>query len=109
MTKYEIGDKFVAEITDIDENGMGVAYTLNDFYLCNETTLNHFELMEIAPLSREEEKPQAEKVTYTPEDLISRIKRANDILSNLITAYVEMTNTINHIPDIDDRLEELSL
>jgi hypothetical protein len=61
------------------------------------------------PLSEEVKEDKPEKKTYTPEDLLERISRANVILGELIKTYVEATQTINHIPAIDERLEELSL
>lgn len=29
MAKYNVGDKFLATITDVDDSGMGTLYTLN--------------------------------------------------------------------------------
>jgi len=110
MTKYQIGDRFVAEITDVDEQGMGVAYTLNDNFVCNEYTLDMFELQEIVPLSKELEIKSEEKKTYTPEDLKNRIFMLSKLLAQTIEKYEEITTVLNAgIPNLDQTLKDLSL
>lgn len=108
MAKYKVGDRFVVTITNVDDTGMGVVYTLNDAIYANTTQLREFEYQE-PTLSESVSCPAEEKKTYTPEDLLERIARANSILSELIKTYIEVTQTVNHIPDIDERIEELSL
>ena len=110
MAKYEIGDKFQVEIVDVDESGMGVAYTLSNDMIVTDAHLDKsIMIWTNEPLSEEVKEDKSEKKTYTPEDLLERISRANVILGELIKTYVEATQTINHIPAIDERLEELSL
>ena len=108
MAKYEVGDRFEVEITSVDSQGMGDLYWLNEIIMVNELQLKQLEMIE-TPLSEPVGPDEPEKKTYTPEDLLERISRANIILGELIKTYVEMMQTVNHIPAIDDRLEDLSL
>ena len=87
---------------------MGTIYRLNDILFADTHQLDEMEIEEptlLEPVSI----PVEEKKTYTPEDLLERISKANVILNELIKTYVEMAQTVNHIPAIDERLEELSL
>ena len=108
MAKYEVGDRFEVEITSVDSQGMGDLYWLNEIIMVNELQLKQLEMIE-TPLSESVENSEPEKKTYTPEDLLERISRANIILGELIKTYVETMQTVNHIPAIDNRLEDLSL
>jgi len=108
MAKYGVGDRFLTTITAVDDTGMGTVYTLDDVILANDMQLEQME-MQYVPFQQETESPVEEKKTYTSQDLLERISRANTILNELIKTYIEVTTTVNHIPDIDDRLEELSL
>ena len=108
MAKYKVGDRVIATITAVDDSGMGTIYRLNDILFADTHQLDEMEIEEptlLEPVSSLTE----EKKTYTPEDLLERISRANVILNELIKTYVEMAQTVNHIPAIDERLEELSL
>lgn len=108
MAKYEVGDRFEVEVTTVDDSGLGTIYWLNEKIMVNELQLNELEKLEV-PLSEPVAPNEPVKRTYTPEDLLERISRANVILGELIKTYVEAAQTINHIPAIDSTLEDLSL
>lgn len=108
MAKYKVGDRVIATITAVDDSGMGTIYRLNDILFADTHQLDEMEIEE-PTLSEPVSSPVEEKKTYTPEDLLERISRANVILNGLIKTYVEMAQTVNHVPAIDERLEELSL
>ena len=98
MAEYEVGDSFIATITNV-----------NDSLYANKFQLTEMEYLEKPTLSEVSSPKEEMKKTYTSEDLLERIARANNILNELIKIYVEVTQTVNHIPDIDNRIEELSL
>lgn len=108
MAKYEVGDRFEVEVTTVDDSGLGTIYWLNEKIMVNELQLNELEKIEVS-LSEPVAPSEPVKRTYTPEDLLERISRANIILGELIKTYVETMQTVNHIPAIDNRLEDLSL
>lgn len=107
MSKYKIGDRFIVEITDLDDGGMGTAYTLNGSMFATDAHLDVFELL--PPLSQETDKPIERPKTYTSKDIFRRIKSASALLNDLLQVYAEMTDCIDNIDVIDKKIEELSL
>ena len=108
MAKYEVGDSFVVTITEVDEAGMGIAYTLNDSAYISERDMDCFE--KITPLSedvKEEEKPQT---PHTPEDLLSRIHMLSNLLTQTIEKYVDIKGCLEvGIDELDAQIERLRL
>lgn len=108
MSKYEIGDRLVVEITDIDEGGMGTAYVLNNKIFVTDADLDLCEIL--PPLSELREEPEKDPKTYTPDDLMIRIKQLSTILKETIDKYIELKYALQDgIPNLDDTIERLSL
>lgn len=110
MTKYQVGDSFITTITEVDNLGMGVAYTLNDSLIAAESQLDNMELFKISPLSNESNLAKTENKTYTPEDLLFRIEKLTKLLQEATEKYVEIRKSLDvGVPSIDKQIEELSL
>lgn len=109
MAKYNVGDKFVATITDVDDSGMGTLYTLNGCLNVSFHELDKMELQEL-PLSEEVDIPKAEEKTYTPEDLMSRILTLSRLLNETIDKYLDIKAVLETgVPNLDEQIERLSL
>ena len=107
MTKYQVGDMFVATITEVDEQGMGIAYTLNDSLIAVESQLNNMEMFEPQPFTADD---NANKQVYTPEDLLFRIEKLSNLLQVTIEKYIQIRKSLDvGVPSIDTQIEELSL
>lgn len=107
MTKYQVGDMFVATITEVDEQGMGIAYTLNDSLIAVESQLNRMEMFESQPFTADD---NANKQVYTPEDLLFRIEKLSNLLQVTIEKYIQIRKSLDvGVPSIDTQIEELSL
>ena len=106
MAKYNVGDKFLATITDVDDSGMGTLYTLNG---CLNVSFHELDKMEF-PLSEEVDTPKAEEKTYTPEDLMSRILTLSRLLNETIDKYLDIKAVLETgVPNLDEQIERLSL
>lgn len=107
MTKYQVGDMFLATITEVDEQGMGIAYTLNDSLIAVESQLNNMEMFEPQPFTADD---NANKQVYTPEDLLFRIEKLSNLLQVTIEKYIQIRKSLDvGVPSIDTQIEELSL
>lgn len=101
--KYQVGDRFEVEITDIDETGMGKMFYLNDCVGVTEKQLDRFDFKdtpfpEVANIKKVE-KPKE----YTLESLKVRIFRLSKLLANSIEAYENMSKGIEAVSnDIDN-------
>lgn len=101
--KYQTGDRFEVEITDIDETGMGKMFYLNDCVGVTEKQLDRFDFKdtpfpEVANIKKVE-KPKE----YTLESLKVRIFRLSKLLANSIEAYENMSKGIEAVSnDIDN-------
>lgn len=109
MAKYEVGDSFIATITAVDDTGMGTVYALNTITQVGDLQLDQMEYLEKLALSDVTDEPKEERKTYTSMDLLRRIRRTSELLSDLISVYSQMTDCLEHLDAIDNRIEELSL
>lgn len=106
--KYEIGDSFIVTITEVDDAGMGIAYTLNDSAYISEKDIDCFE--KITPLSNNEKPEEKNQTPHTPEDLLSRIHMLSGLLHQTIEKYVDIKGTLEvGIDNLDEQIERLSL
>lgn len=112
MTKYHVGDSFIVTITSIDEQGLGVAYTLNESLIAAEMQLDQMERLDVTEMLKEKgiEVKKTESKEYTPEDLLFRIEKMSKILGEMIERYSTIRKQLDvGCPNIDKQIEELSL
>jgi hypothetical protein len=101
--KYQIGDRFEIEITDIDETGMGKMFYLNDCVGVTEKQLDRFDFKdtpfpEVANIKKVERPKE-----YTLDSLKVRIFRLSKLLANSIEAYENMSKGVEAVSnDIDN-------
>lgn len=94
--KYQIGDRFEVEITDIDDLGVGIMYYLNDCIGVTEKQLDKFEFKD-TPFEGVVKKP--ERKEYTLDGLREKIFRLSKMLSKSIEAYENMKMGIEAVSD----------
>ncbi len=101
MGKYNIGDRFEMDLTDIKDSGMGTVYEFNYEFQISEKNMD-----KLIPLSEEEQ--DCETITaHTLEDLKNRIMYLSKTLSAAIDTYWQSTEQIeNTIAAIDSIPEE---
>ena len=88
MGKYNVGDRFIVEITDVSTTGMGTVIYLNDSVAVNEKQLDNFE--KLLPVESVEQNISVKKSTYTLEDMQERVYRLSSALSKAIGRLHEM-------------------
>lgn len=105
MAKYKVGEQFIVTITQVDETGMGVTFTLDDSMITTEPVLNMLQRYE-KPSSLPVEPPKEDKPReYTLDELKERIFVLSDLLHKATTAYRESASKVKDSIDAVDRLE----
>ena len=99
MSKYKIGDKFVAEITDLDDSGMGTIYWLNERLRVYDDDLGTMEMMAPVEAVESAEKPQT---AHTLDDLRNRVFTLSKLLANAIESYEKVKTEVNGAVDYID-------
>ena len=106
MAKYNVGDRFITTITDIDDTGMGTIYTLDHALYANDLQLSEMEVESLAPFEAAEDKPKE----YTAEELKERIFKIIDVLNRVTEEYRRVQGTLNlAVPNADADIDRLSL
>lgn len=100
MAKYQVGDTFLCEITEVDESGMGTLYVLSESLNANETVLNNFE--RVSGVQKKVSKPK--KKEYTPEDLKNQIFALSKMLADTVETYQRITQQSNEVGATADAL-----
>lgn len=90
MSKYEVGDRFIVEVTKIDSGGMGTVIYLDEAIMVTEKQLDGLEVYAYTPLSKETEEKEPKKDTYTLEDLQERIMKLNMLLGDFVKKYKDL-------------------
>lgn len=101
MAKYEAGNKFVVNITEVDDSGMGTLYWLNGVMMCNDKQLDKF-----IPLSDEELPMAAPKKAHTLDDLRNRIFLLSKTLAEVIEEYEKAKSRVDIACEIADSVIE---
>ena len=110
MSKYEIGDRFIVTITNVDDGGMGTEYVLDDQMVVSDFVLDRLEMAEIAPFSSDGEMPVSGDKTYTPDDLLSRILYLCNLLNETTQKYCDMKGILDEgIKNLDKVIEDMRL
>lgn len=105
MAKYKIGEQFIVTITQVDETGMGVTFTLDDSMITTEPVLNMLQRYK-KPSSLPVEPPKEDKPReYTLDELKERIFVLSDLLHKATTAYRESASKVKDSIETVDRLE----
>lgn len=105
MAKYKVGEQFIVTITQVDETGMGVTFTLDDSMITTEPVLNMLQRYE-KPSSLPVEPPKEDKPReYTLDELKERIFVLSDLLHKATTAYRESASKLKDSIEAVDRLE----
>lgn len=100
--KYQVGDRFEVEITDIDETGMGKMFYLNDCVGVTANQLDRFDFKD-TPFPGVVKKVEEPK-EYTLDSLRDRIFRLSKLLSNSIEAYENMAKGVKTVSDDIDNM-----
>ena len=103
---YNVGDKFIVEITDISDSGMGTVYYLDDILTVTDKNIGKLE--KYTPVTETAKKPKAKK-THTPEELRDKIFALSALLASTIETYHAITSELNgagsaidHALEVDD-------
>ena len=105
MAKYKVGEQFIVTITQVDETGMGVTFTLDDSMITTEPVLSMLQRYEKRP-SLPVEPPKDDKPReYTLDELKERIFVLSDLLHKATTAYRESASKLKDSIEAVDRLE----
>lgn len=105
MSEYNVGDRFLVEITEIDDSGMGTTYWLNDRIRAYNDDLA---IMEMIPPVEEETSSEQPKATHTLDDIRNRIMILSKLLANSIETYEKVKQEINGAVDyIDSVIEDM--
>lgn len=109
MAKYKVGEQFIVTITQVDETGMGVTFTLDDSMITTEPVLSMLQRYEKYPRihpSMPVEPPKDDKPReYTLDELKERIFVLSDLLHKATTAYRESASRLKDSIEAVDRLE----
>ena len=105
MAKYKIGEQFIVTITQVDETGMGVTFTLDDSMITTEPVLNMLQRYEKRPSLPVEPSKEDKPREYTLDELKERIFVLSDLLHKATTAYRESASKVKDSIDAVDRLE----
>lgn len=107
MSKYQIGDKFIVEITNIDSKGMGTVIYLDDSIPVTEKQLDVLEQYSSVPLSSNSKSQKPKNDTHTLEELRERIMRLNIILGECVKKYKDLKAQTSEVCQIlDAEIEE---
>lgn len=105
MSKYNLGDKFIVEITDLDDSGMGTIYWLNERLRAYDDDLGCFEMIAPVEEMKMDEQPKA---THTLDDLRNRVIVLSKMLANAIESYEKVKSEVNGAVDyIDSVISEM--
>lgn len=105
MAKYKVGEQFIVTITQVDETGMGVTFTLDDSMITTEPVLSmlqRYEKPSSLPVEPSKEDTPRE---YTLDELKERIFVLSDLLHKATTAYRESASKLKDSIEAVDRLE----
>lgn len=105
MAKYKVGEQFIVTITQVDETGMGVTFTLDDSMITTEPVLNMLQRYEKRPSLPVEPLKEDKPREYTLDELKERIFVLSDLLHKATTAYRESASKVKDSIDAVDRLE----
>lgn len=106
MSKYKVGDKFVCEITEVDDSGMGTFYWFNDRIRVYNEDLDS---LVFAGATVEEVQPDiTEEKTHTLESLKERVFILSKLLANTIESYEKVQKEVNGAVEyIDSVINEM--
>lgn len=85
---YKLGDQFIATISEVNDTGMGVTYTLNDAILVNANQLVNLKPCVDRPNKPVDELKDEKPKEYTPEELLERIFVIMKLLNKTTEAYL---------------------
>ena len=107
MSKYQVGDKFIVEITNIDSKGMGTVIYLDDSIPVTEKQLDVLEQYSNVPLSNNAKSQKPKNDTHTLEELRERIMRLNIVLGECVKKYKDLKAQTSEVCQIlDAEIEE---
>ena len=107
MSKYQVGDKFIVEITNIDSKGMGTVIYLDDSIPVTEKQLDVLEQYLNVPLSVKSGSQKPKNDTHTLEELRERIMRLNIVLGECVKKYKDLKAQTSEVCQIlDAEIEE---
>lgn len=107
MSKYQVGDKFIVEITNIDSKGMGTVIYLDDSIPVTEKQLDVLEQYSTVPLSNNAKNQKPKNDTHTLEELRERIMRLNIVLGECVKKYKDLKAQTSEVCQIlDAEIEE---
>lgn len=107
MSKYQVGDKFIVEITNIDSKGMGTVIYLDDSIPVTEKQLDVLEQYSTVPLSSNSKSQKSKNDTHTLEELRERIMRLNIVLGECVKKYKDLKAQTSEVCQIlDAEIEE---
>ena len=102
MAKYSVGDKFICEVTEVDDGGMGNLYILNSKVMIAEKDLENLEYVKPSPV-REDKVSQPKKTAHTPAELRERIFQLSKLLAESIENYQRIMTAVNeNVETIDN-------
>ena len=110
MAKYKVGDTFIATITEIDNNGMGLTYVMDDAIIVNESQLANLEPCSDRPNLTENEFSEPKAYEYTLDELQERIFVISDLLHRTTEAYRQARASLkNGIETADSEVGRLNV
>lgn len=109
MSKYKVGDKFIATITKLNNSGMGTLIELNDCIFADISSVQRLEPCENVANSPIETVSESKPKEYTLEELNERILVISDLLAKTVEAYRQAKRNLkNGIDTVDAEVERLS-
>lgn len=88
MPKYKLGERFIVDVTKVDDTGMGVTYTLGDMVIVSENALDYLTPYKVDEMPENTQNGNKVK-EYTLDELHRRIFAISDILHKTIEAYIQ--------------------
>lgn len=109
MSKYKVGDKFIATITKLNDSGMGTLIELNDCIFADMSSIQRLEPCENVTNSPTETVLESKPKEYTLEELNERILVISDLLAKTVEAYRKAkSNLKNGIEAADKEVNRLN-